>query len=85
MGFLSWIILGAIAGFVGSKLVNSEGQGFLLNVALGIVGAVVGGYLSTLLGMSGVSGVNLWSLLVSVAGAVIVLIVYRKFTGTSRL
>jgi len=85
MGILSWIILGAIAGFIGSKLVNSEGQGFLLNVALGIVGAVVGGYLSTLLGMGGVSGLNLWSILVSAIGAVIVLVVYRKFTGTSRL
>jgi uncharacterized membrane protein YeaQ/YmgE (transglycosylase-associated protein family) len=85
MGFLSWIILGAIAGFVGSKLVNDAGQGFLMNVVLGIVGAVVGGYLSTLLGMGGVSGLNLWSLIVSVAGAVVVLVVYRKFTGTSRL
>ncbi|MCW2275980.1 GlsB/YeaQ/YmgE family stress response membrane protein [Rhodoblastus acidophilus] len=85
MGLLSWIILGAIAGFVGSKLVHGSGQGLLLNVALGIVGALVGGYLATLLGMGGVSGFNLWSVIVSIAGAVIVLVVYRKFSGTSRL
>jgi len=85
MGFLSWIILGAIAGFVGSKLVHGAGQGLLMNIVLGIVGALVGGFLSTALGMGGVSGFNLWSLIVSVAGAALTLIIYRKFTGTSRL
>ncbi|MCW2318286.1 Uncharacterized membrane protein YeaQ/YmgE, transglycosylase-associated protein family [Rhodoblastus acidophilus] len=85
MGILSWIILGLIAGFIGSKLVNHTGQGMLLDIVLGIVGAVVGGYISTALGLGGVSGVNLWSILVAAAGAVIVLLVYRQVTGSSRL
>jgi uncharacterized membrane protein YeaQ/YmgE (transglycosylase-associated protein family) len=85
MGILSWIILGAIAGFIGSKLVHKAGQGLVLNIVLGIVGAVVGGWLSTALGMAGVNGVNLWSILVSAAGAIVVLLVYRKLTGTSQL
>jgi len=85
MGILSWIILGLIAGFIGSKLVNHTGQGMLLDIVLGIVGAVVGGYISTALGLGGVSGVNLWSILVAAAGAVIVLLIFRQVTGSSRL
>jgi uncharacterized membrane protein YeaQ/YmgE (transglycosylase-associated protein family) len=85
MGILSWIILGVIAGFIGSKLVNNAGQGLIMNIVLGIVGAVVGGAIATALGMAGVSGVNLWSILVSAAGAVLVLVVYRKVTGSSQL
>jgi uncharacterized membrane protein YeaQ/YmgE (transglycosylase-associated protein family) len=85
MHILTWVILGLIAGFIGSKLVNRTGQGVILDIVLGIVGAVVGGYVSTLLGMGGVSGLNLYSILIAVVGAVIVLYVYRLVTGTSRL
>jgi uncharacterized membrane protein YeaQ/YmgE (transglycosylase-associated protein family) len=81
MGILSWIILGLIAGFIGSKIVDKQGQGFWLNMGLGIVGAIVGGYLFSLFGQEGVSGLNLYSMLVAIAGAVVVLLVYNLVTG----
>ena len=81
MGIISWIILGLIAGFIGSKIVNRTGEGFILDIVLGVVGAVVGGYLFTLFGSHGVTGLNLWSLLVAVIGAIVVLWVYRMFFG----
>jgi uncharacterized membrane protein YeaQ/YmgE (transglycosylase-associated protein family) len=77
MSFLAWIVLGLIAGFIASKIVNKQGEGFFLDIVLGIVGAVVGGWLFGLLGASGVSGVNLYSLLVAVLGAIVVLFTYH--------
>ena len=77
MSFLAWIVLGLIAGFIGSKLVNKRGDGFVLDILLGIVGAIVGGWLFNRFGAAGVSGLNLYSLLVAVIGAVVVLIVYH--------
>ena len=77
--FLAWVILGLIAGFIASKLVNRAGEGFLLDMVLGIVGAFIGGWLFRLFGATGVTGLNLWSLLVAVVGAVILLIVYHGF------
>jgi uncharacterized membrane protein YeaQ/YmgE (transglycosylase-associated protein family) len=77
MSFLAWIVLGLIAGFIASKIVNKQGEGFLLDIVLGIVGAVVGGWLFGLLGAGGVSGVNLYSLLVAVVGAIVVLFTYH--------
>jgi uncharacterized membrane protein YeaQ/YmgE (transglycosylase-associated protein family) len=77
MSFLAWIILGLVAGFIGSKLVNKTGEGAILDIILGIVGAVVGGWLFNQFGASGVTGLNLYSLLVAVAGAVVVLVVYH--------
>jgi uncharacterized membrane protein YeaQ/YmgE (transglycosylase-associated protein family) len=77
MGFISWIILGLIAGFIGSKIVNKTGEGIILDVILGVVGAVVGGFLFNLMGSQGVTGLNLWSLLVAVIGAIVVLGAYR--------
>jgi uncharacterized membrane protein YeaQ/YmgE (transglycosylase-associated protein family) len=84
MGIISWIVFGLIAGFIGSKLINKEGQGFLLNVVLGILGAVVGGYIATLLGMGGVSGFNFYSLIVAIGGAIVVQVIYRALTGSSK-
>ena len=81
----AWIIFGLIAGYIGSKLVNKSGQGMLMNIVLGIVGAVVGGYLATLLGLGGVSGFNLYSILIAIGGAVVVQVIYRALTGSSRL
>lgn len=75
MGFIAWIILGLIAGFIASKLVNRTGEGFLLDIVLGIVGAVVGGWLFSMFGMSGVTGFNVYSLIVAVIGAVVFLLV----------
>jgi len=77
MSILSWIVLGLLAGFIGSKLVNKTGEGVVLDIALGIVGAVVGGFLFNLFGASGVTGLNVYSLLVSVFGAVLFLVAYH--------
>jgi uncharacterized membrane protein YeaQ/YmgE (transglycosylase-associated protein family) len=77
MSIIAWIVLGLIAGFIGSKLVNKEGEGFFLDVVLGIVGAVIGGWLFSLFGKHGVTGLNLYSLVVAVIGAVVFLLVYH--------
>ena len=77
MSIVAWIILGLIAGFIGSKIVNKSGEGVLLDIVLGIVGAVVGGWLFSVFGMSQVTGLNVYSLIVSVVGAVVVLVLYH--------
>ena len=77
MSFLAWIVLGLPAGFIGSKLVNKRGEGLILDILLGIVGAIVGGWLFSTFGASGVTGLNLYSLLVAVVGAVVILLVYH--------
>ena len=77
MSIIAWIVLGLIAGFIGSKLVNKEGEGLFLDIVLGIVGAVIGGWLFSLFGMHGVTGLNLYSLVVAVIGAVVFLLVYH--------
>jgi len=77
MSFLSWIILGLIAGFIGSKLVNKRGEGFFLDIILGIVGAVAGGWIFSAIGGHSVTGVNLYSIFVAVIGSVIVLVLYH--------
>jgi uncharacterized membrane protein YeaQ/YmgE (transglycosylase-associated protein family) len=77
MSYLAWIVLGLIAGFIGSKLVNKTGEGLVLDIVLGIVGAIVGGWLAGLFGLASVSGVNLYSTCIAVGGAVVVLLVYH--------
>ena len=77
MSFFAWIVLGLLAGFIGSKLVNRRGEGLILDILLGIVGAIVGGWLFNTFGAAGVTGLNLYSLLVAVVGAVVVLVVYH--------
>ena len=81
MGIISWIILGLIAGFIGSKIVNKQGSGILLDIALGIVGAIVGGFIFDAFGSTGVTGLNLWSMLVAIVGSVVVLVVYHAVAG----
>ena len=81
MSIIGWIVLGLVAGFIASKIVNKQGEGFLLDVLLGVVGAVVGGYLFSLFGAQGVSGVNIYSMFVAVIGAVIVLLIYHAVSG----
>ena len=78
MSVVAWIILGLIAGFVGSKLVNKTGQGLVLDIVLGIVGAIVGGVIFSLFGATGVTGLNIWSLIVAIVGAVVVLWIYHN-------
>jgi uncharacterized membrane protein YeaQ/YmgE (transglycosylase-associated protein family) len=77
MSILAWIILGLIAGFIGSKIVNKSGEGVVMDVVLGIVGALLGGWLFNRFGQAGVTGLNLYSLLVAVVGAVVLLVVYH--------
>jgi uncharacterized membrane protein YeaQ/YmgE (transglycosylase-associated protein family) len=81
MSILAWIVLGLIAGFIASKIVNKTGEGIILDIVLGIVGAVVGGWLFSAFGSSGVSGLNIYSLVVAVIGAVVVLLAYHAITG----
>ena len=81
MSIIAWIVLGLIAGFIASKIVNKSGEGIILDIVLGVVGAVVGGWLFSVFGMSGVSGLNIYSLLVAVIGAVVVLFAYHAITG----
>lgn len=81
MGWIAWIILGLIAGFIASKIVNKEGQGFVLDIVLGVVGAIIGGIIFNAFGAAGVTGFNLWSLLVAVIGAVVLLVIYHAIVG----
>ena len=77
MSIIGWLVLGLIAGFIASRIVNRAGEGFILDIVLGIVGALVGGFLFSLFGASGVTGLNLYSLLVAIVGAIVVLVVYH--------
>jgi len=84
MSILAWIVLGGIAGWIGSLIVNKSGEGLLRDILLGIVGAFIGGWAFTAAGFTGVTGLNLWSLLVAVVGAVIFLVLYHALFGARR-
>ena len=81
MSIFAWIILGLISGFIASRIVNHSGQGMLLDVVLGVVGAVVGGFLFNMAGAQGISGFNIWSMFVAVVGAMVVLGVKHLLVG----
>jgi uncharacterized membrane protein YeaQ/YmgE (transglycosylase-associated protein family) len=81
MSIIGWIVLGLISGFIASKIVNREGEGLMLDIILGIGGAIVGGYLFSLVGAQGVSGVNIYSMFVAIVGAIIVLVIYHSVAG----
>jgi uncharacterized membrane protein YeaQ/YmgE (transglycosylase-associated protein family) len=81
MSIIGWILLGLISGFIASKIVNRTGEGTLLDIVLGIVGAVVGGFLFNVIGAGGVTGFNIWSMFVAVIGAVVVLVVKHALVG----
>jgi len=85
MSIIGWILLGLIAGFIGSKIVNSEGQGLWLDIVLGIVGAVVGGFLFSIFGATGITGFNIYSLIVAIIGSVVVLWLYHQLVGRRRI
>ncbi len=85
MGIISWLVLGLIAGFIASKIVNHTGSGIIMDMVLGIVGAFVGGFLFNTFGHSGVTGFNLYSALVATAGAVVVLFLYHAVAGRRRI
>ena len=78
---IGWTVLGLLAGFIASKVVNRHGDGVSVDIVLGIVGAVVGGWLFRVIGLVGVTGLNIWSLFVAVVGAVVVLVVWHSIRG----
>lgn len=81
MSIIGWIILGLIAGFIASKIVNKQGSGLIVDIVLGIVGAVVGGFIFSQVGSVGVTGFNLWSMIVAIVGAIVILLVYHAIFG----
>jgi uncharacterized membrane protein YeaQ/YmgE (transglycosylase-associated protein family) len=81
MSIIGWIILGLVSGFIASKVVNKTGQGFLMDLVLGIVGAIVGGVIFSAFGAGGITGLNLYSMVVAVIGAIIVLVIYHWVSG----
>ena len=81
MSILAWVILGLVAGFIASKLVSRSGGSLIMDLILGLVGALVGGFVFNQFGASGVSGLNLYSLLVAAIGAVVVLAIYHAVAG----
>ncbi|MDO8431928.1 MAG: GlsB/YeaQ/YmgE family stress response membrane protein [Candidatus Binatus sp.] len=84
MGIIAWIMVGLIGGFLASKVVNRTGEGLLRDILLGIVGAFVGGLIFRAIGSAGVTGFNLWSILVAFVGAVVFLILYHAMFGRPR-
>ena len=85
MSIIAWIILGLIAGWVASKIMHGSGSGLVTNLILGIVGAFVGCILFSAVGGRGVTGLNIWSLIVAVIGAIVVLWVYNAVAGGRRV
>jgi uncharacterized membrane protein YeaQ/YmgE (transglycosylase-associated protein family) len=81
MSIIVWLILGLIAGFIGSKIVNKSGEGVMLDIVLGIIGAVVGGFLFSMVGAQPVTGLNIYSIFVAVIGSIVVLAIYHAITG----
>jgi uncharacterized membrane protein YeaQ/YmgE (transglycosylase-associated protein family) len=81
MPIFAWIVVGIIGGFIGSKMVNKRGEGLVGDLFLGVIGAVVGGWLCNQFGHSGATGINLYSVLVSAVGAIVVLVVYHSLSG----
>jgi uncharacterized membrane protein YeaQ/YmgE (transglycosylase-associated protein family) len=82
MSILSWIVVGIVGGFIASMLVNKRGEGLLGDLCLGVIGAVLGGWAFRQFGHTGVTGINLYSMLVSTAGAIVVLVAYHTLRGS---
>jgi uncharacterized membrane protein YeaQ/YmgE (transglycosylase-associated protein family) len=82
MGFISWILLGLVVGVLAKWILpGKDPGGLIVTILIGIAGAVVGGYLATLLGLGAVTGFNLGSLAIAVVGAILLLLVYRRLSG----
>ncbi len=79
MGYIAWLILGALSGWIASKIMGKDSEmGAFANIIVGIVGAFIGGFIFNLIGGSGVTGLNIWSIIVSVVGACILLYIVNK-------
>jgi uncharacterized membrane protein YeaQ/YmgE (transglycosylase-associated protein family) len=83
MSFLAWIVLGLVAGFIGSKIVNRRGEGMVLDILLGVLGALAGGWLFHIFGAPRVNGLNVYSLFVAGVGSVVLLVLYHAFRRRS--
>ncbi len=81
MSIVAWIILGLVSGFIASKIVNKQGSGVIVDIILGIIGAIVGGFVFTQFGAAPVTGFNIYSMLVAIVGAIIVLWLYHMIFG----
>ncbi|MBV8493955.1 MAG: GlsB/YeaQ/YmgE family stress response membrane protein [Alphaproteobacteria bacterium] len=84
MSILAWIVLGLIAGFISSLIVNRRGEGFFLDIVVGVVGALIGGFVMSAVGSEGITGLNLWSILVAIGGAIVLLVILHAIRGTPR-
>ena len=82
MGIIGWVVLGGLAGWIASKFVGTDkNQGLVGNIIAGVLGGVLGGWVFSLLGGAGVTGFNIWRLIVAVVGAVIVLLIWKAISG----
>ena len=82
MTIIAWIVVGILGGFIGSLVVNRRGQGIVGDLFLGVIGAVIAGWAFNAFGRAGVTGINLYSILVSAAGAIVVLVAYHALRGS---
>jgi uncharacterized membrane protein YeaQ/YmgE (transglycosylase-associated protein family) len=85
MSIIGWLLLGLVAGFVASKTVNAKGEGVVLDIMLGIVGAMIGGFIVNVVSEPGVTGFNIWSSVVAAIGAIVVLVLYHGLTSRRAL
>ncbi len=82
MGFLSWIIIGGLAGWIASKVMGTDkSMGVMANILVGVIGALIGGFVVSMLGGEGVNGFNVWSLLVAILGSIILLWIVKAVRG----
>lgn len=81
MSILAWLVVGLIAGFIASKIINKRGEGVIMDIVLGVVGAIVGGFIFNFFGHSAPTGINLYSIFVAVIGAIVVLLAYHAVIG----
>lgn len=84
MWIIGWIILGGLAGWLGSKIVDGDGKGVVGNIILGIVGALLGGFVFNALGGEGITGFNIWSFIVAVVGSIIILWIANLIRGSHK-
>ena len=81
MGILAWIVLGLIAGAIAKAIMpGRDPGGFIVTALIGIVGAFIGGFIGNLIGHAGVTGLNLWSILLAIVGSLVLLWIYRMTT-----
>jgi uncharacterized membrane protein YeaQ/YmgE (transglycosylase-associated protein family) len=84
MSFIAWVVVGLVAGWIGSMIVNRRGEGLVMDIVLGVIGAFVGGFLFHIFGHSGVNGINLYSIFVAAVGAAVVLVLYHAVARPRR-